>query len=285
MLTLFYTILTLSFLGALAAVILFYVVQKFYVEEDPRIDDVERMLPGANCGGCGFAGCRGFAVAAVEQDDISNLSCPVGGADTLQVVAEYLGKVPAAVLPQVATLKCGGCIEKRPRTNYYDGARSCSIASSLYIGESGCASGCLGFGDCVASCGFGAMWIDEESGLVEIDDELCVACGACVNSCPRAIIELRKKMPKNKAIYVACNSKEKGAKVMKSCKAGCIGCSKCAKVCSFEAITIQNNLAYISAESCKLCRKCVAECPTKAIVMVNLTMPKKAAKDSGSAKA
>ncbi len=273
MLNLLYTILTLSALGALAALILFYVVQRFNVEEDPRIDEVESMLPGANCGGCGFAGCRGFATAAVEQDDISNLNCPAGGADMMAEVAAYLGKVPAEVMPQTATLRCGGCLAKRPKTNLYDGAKSCSVISSLYVGETGCASGCVGLGDCVTSCKFDAIYINEETGLAEIDAELCVACGACVTACPKSLIELRKRWPKNRSIYVACSSKEKGAKVMKACKVGCIGCSKCLKACPFNAITVENNLAYIDHTTCKLCRKCVAECPTKAIAMVSFVQP------------
>ncbi len=267
---LFYTVLTLSLLGVVSAVILYFVVQMFRVEEDPRIDEVEKMLPGANCGGCGFAGCRGFASAMVAQEDISQLYCPVGGAEPMQAIASYLGKTPAEKMPQTATLKCGGCNEKRPRTNSYDGAKSCAIASSLYVGESGCAAGCLGFGDCVAVCQFGAMAINEQTGLVEIDAEKCTACGACIKSCPRSLIELRKRWPKERAIYVACNSTLKGAQVMKACKAGCIGCGKCVKECAFGAIEVKNNLAYIDPMKCKLCRKCVNVCPTGAILMKNL---------------
>ena len=144
---LFYTILTLCALGVLSAVILYFVAQKFRVEEDPRIDEVEKMLPGANCGGCGFAGCRGMADALVKQDDISALFCPVGGGDCMKAVAAYLGKSAPEKEPQVATVRCGGTCDKRPRTDEYNGARSCAVASSLYVGETGCAFGCLGFGD------------------------------------------------------------------------------------------------------------------------------------------
>ncbi|MFI3318721.1 MAG: RnfABCDGE type electron transport complex subunit B [Rikenellaceae bacterium] len=267
---LLYTIITLCVLGVVAAVILYYVVQKFKVEEDPRIDEVEKMLPGANCGGCGFAGCRGFAGALVEQDDISSLFCPVGGGTTMSSVASYLGKAAAEKAPQTATLKCGGTCEKRPKTNVYDGASSCAVVASLYGGESGCAYGCLGLGDCVKACSFGAMSINESTGLVEIDPEKCTACGACVKACPKSVIELRKRWPKDRAIYVACASKDKGAAVMKSCKAGCIGCGKCVKACAFDAITVENGLAYIDPLKCKLCRKCVNECPTQAIKLINM---------------
>ena len=264
------TILTLSLLGILAAVVLYFVAQKFKVEEDPRIDEVEKMLPGANCGGCGFAGCRGMADALVKNDDISALFCPVGGGDTMKGIAAYLGKAAAEKQPEVATVRCGGTCEKRPRTNDYNGVRSCAVASSLYVGETACAYGCLGYGDCVAACAFDAIHINPETGIAEVDAEKCTACGACVKACPKKIIELRKKWPKGRAVYVGCVSKDKGAVVMKACKAGCIGCGKCEKVCAFGAITIENNLAYIDSQKCKLCRKCVNECPTGAIKLVGM---------------
>ena len=282
---LLYTILTLCVLGILSAVILYVVAQKFRVEEDPRIDEVEKMLPGANCGGCGFAGCRGMADALVKQDDISSLFCPVGGGDTMKAVAAYLGKAAPEKEPQVATVRCGGTCEKRPRTNEYNGARSCAVASSLYIGETGCAFGCLGYGDCVAACTFGAITIDPATGLPVVDPDKCTACGACVKACPKKIIELRKKWPKNRAVYVSCVSKDKGAVVMKACKAGCIGCGKCEKVCAFDAITVENNLAYIDPQKCKLCRKCVNECPTGAIRLVGMEPLPKEPKASAAAKA
>lgn len=280
--TLIFTILTLCILGIVAAVVLYFVAQKFKVEEDPRIDDVEKMLPGANCGGCGFAGCRAFATAMVENDDILNLYCAVGGADCMSRIAGYLGKAAPTKEPLVATVRCGGTCEKRPRTNTYVGASSCAVVSSLYVGETGCSYGCLGYGDCVAVCAFDAIHINPETGLAEVDPDKCTACGACVKACPKGVIELRKKWPKNRAIYVSCVSKDKGAAVMKACKAGCIGCGKCFKVCEFGAITIENNLAFIDSTKCRLCRKCVGECPTGAIKMIGLAplVKKEAAADA-----
>ena len=267
---LLFTVLTLCVLGVLSAVVLYFVARKFKVEEDPRIDEVEKMLPGANCGGCGFAGCRAMAEALVKRDDISELFCPVGGGDTMKAVATYLGKAAPEKEPRVATVRCGGTCEKRPRTNTFDGARSCAVVSSLYVGETACAYGCLGYGDCVTACAFDAIRINPETGIAEVDADKCTACGACVKACPKGLIELRKKWPKGRAIYVSCMSKDKGAVVMKACKAGCIGCGKCGKVCEFGAITIQNNLAFIDSDKCRLCRKCVNECPTGAIKIIGL---------------
>lgn len=273
--TIVFTLISLVSLGVLAAVILYFVAQKFKVEEDPRIDETEAMLPGANCGGCGFPGCRGFAEALVKADDISNLNCPVSDSSAMQTIAKYLGHEAAKQEPKVAVLRCNGSCENRPRTNNYNGAESCTIAHNLYAGNTGCQFGCLGHGECVDACNFDAMHMDPITGLPVINADNCVACGACVKACPRNIIELRNKGKKDRRIFVSCVNEDKGGVARKACTAACIGCGKCAKTCPFDAITVENNLAYIDYNKCKLCRKCVSVCPTNAIHEVNFP-PKKA---------
>ncbi len=267
--TIVYTMITLSAIGAAAAVILYFVAQKFKVYEDPRIDEVESALPGANCGGCGYAGCRAFAEACVKENDLSALFCPVGGNDCMSDVAGVLGLEAVAQDPRVAVVRCNGTCEHRPKTNQFDGASSCAVASSLYSGDTGCQYGCLSHGDCVASCDFDAIHMNPETGLPEVVDDKCVACGACVEACPKDLIELRKKAKKDRKIYVSCRNEDKGGVARKACSVACIGCSKCFKVCPFDAITMNNNLAFIDSDKCKLCRKCVVECPTSAIVELN----------------
>ncbi len=165
------TIISLGTLGTLSAIILYFVAQKFKVFEDPRIDQVEEVLPAANCGGCGFPGCRAFAEALVKADDISDLNCPVGGAETMSAAASILGKEVAAAAPMIAVLRCNGTCSNRPKVTQYDGAGSCTIASSLYGGETGCSFGCYGLGECVDACNFNAMYMDKETGLPVIDED------------------------------------------------------------------------------------------------------------------
>lgn len=263
--TILITIISLSLLALTSAVILYFVAQKFKITEDPRIDEVQALLPAANCGGCGFAGCRNFSEALVKSETLDGLNCPVGGASVMGQIASLLGKTAPVVDPKVAVLLCNGTPENRPRTSTYDGASECRIANNLYIGETDCSYGCMGYGDCVRSCTFNAMFINTETGLPVIVDEKCVACGACVRACPRNLIELRKKAKKERKIYVACSNCDKGGPARRACKVACISCNKCLNVCKFDAITIENNLAYIDAEKCTFCRKCVSECPTGAI--------------------
>jgi electron transport complex protein RnfB len=267
--TILITIISLSLLAFLSGVILYLVARRFKVYEDPRIDEVQAVLPAANCGGCGFAGCRNLAEALVKADTFEGLNCPVGGASVMAEAARILGKTAPVVDPTVAVLLCNGSPESRPRTSQYNGASDCRISHSLYIGETDCSYGCLGNGDCERACAFDALHMNPVTGLPVIIDDKCVSCGACVKACPRHLIELRKKAKKDRKIYVACSNCDKGGPARRACKVACIACNKCFKVCEFNAITIENNLAYIDAFKCTFCRKCVTECPTDAIIELN----------------
>ena len=167
--TVIWTIAIITVLGLLLALVLFLVAKKFKVEEDPRIDEVEKVMPGANCGGCGFAGCRAFAEAAVKASDLDSIFCPVGGNDVMTQVAAILGHEAKVKAPQVAVVRCNGTCEARPLVNEYDGFASCAVKAALYAGDTACAYGCLGCGDCVAACQFGALSMDPATGLPVVD--------------------------------------------------------------------------------------------------------------------
>ena len=268
-----WTIAVVTVMGLVLALVLYLVAERFKVEEDPRIDLVEKAMPGANCGGCGFAGCRAFAESAVKAPNLDSHFCPVGGNDTMKNVAAILGYEVKAKAPEVAVVRCNGTCTARPRVNNYDGYPSCKVKAALYSGDTGCAFGCLGCGDCVAACQFGALSMDPETGLPVVDEEKCTGCGACSKACPKHIIELRPKGPRGMRVFVSCVNKDKGPVAKKACLNACIGCGICVKTCTHEAIVMENNIAYIDASKCKLCRECEAMCPTGAIHGVGFPKP------------
>lgn len=271
---LLWTLIVLVSISVVAAALLYFVSQKFKVVEDPRIDDVEAALPGANCGGCGHPGCRGFADAFVKSEDVTDFFCPVGGNSVMATISKIAGKEIVEKAPTVAVIRCAGSPKHRAELARYDGAHSCRVSAALFEGPTGCSYGCLGMGDCTLVCDFDAIHMDPETRLPVVDEEKCTACGACVRICPKRIIELRNKGPKNRRVFVSCINKDKGGIAKRSCGVACIGCAKCQQVCPFEAITVGSNLAYISYEKCKTCRKCVPVCPTGAIWEVNMPVPK-----------
>ncbi len=275
------SVISIGSLGVIAAVILYFIAQKFKVIEDPRIDQVEEILPGANCGGCGLAGCRALAEAIVKEESLEGFSCPPGGDEVMQQIAKALNLEAQESVPMIAVLRCNGSRENSPPKVKFEGANTCQFAHSLFSGEGGCPYGCLGCGDCVEACNFDAMYMDSKTGLPVILDDKCVACEACVKACPRNIIEMRKKGKKDRRIFVSCINEEKGGVARKNCKVACIGCGKCVKECKFDAITLENNLAYIDYNKCTLCRKCPPVCPTGAILEINLP-PRKEKKEENT---
>lgn len=261
--TLLIAVVSLGAIALLLALILYVVSKRFAVYEDPRVGQVAEVLPQANCGGCGFPGCSGFAAACVRADSLEGMRCPVGGQPVMDRVASILGLQAGQMEPMVAVVHCHGDCDHRPQLNIYDGTRRCAILSSLCEGESGCAYGCLGCGDCVDACTFGGLQMNPSTGLPEVNASICTACGACAQACPRGLIELR---PRNKAV-VQCANRDKGGVARKACSVACIGCSKCAKACPSGAIVLADNLACIDPQKCEACGECLKACPQGTIVM------------------
>ena len=270
-----YILTALVVLGAIAiiaAVVLYVCSKRFAVTEDPRIGEVAQALPQANCGGCGFAGCSGLAAAIVKAADggsIDGLACPVGGSETMQKIADILGMAVAEGERRIAVVRCQADCDKRKLIAQYDGLHTCRAMNACGMGETACGYGCLGCGDCAEACSFGGIKISEETGLPVVDPTLCTACGACAKACPRGVIELRPRGPKDRRLYVSCVNKDRGPASVKACDLSCIACGKCAKECAFDAISIDNNVAYIDPAKCRMCRKCEKACPRHAIVNVN----------------
>jgi electron transport complex, rnfABCDGE type, B subunit len=261
-------VLIVGLIAAAAAVVLYFTAKKFAVENNPLADKIDALLPQANCGACGKAGCRDFAnaCAAADKKTFAKLYCPVGGRSVMQGVAALLGFSAAEKAETCAVLRCNGTCRNAPDKTVYSGLGNCRVANLISAGSSGCPDGCLRFGDCVKVCRFDALHLDPETGLPVINPDKCTSCGACVNICPRKLFEIRPISQENQQVYVACRNRQKGAAARKNCSAACIACQKCVKICT--DITIENNLSYIpdTVSPARFGAELTAACPTGAIV-------------------
>ena len=254
-------ILVLGGLGFVFSIILGIAHQRLAVPVSPKEKAIRDVLPGVNCGVCGFAGCDGFAHAIVEGR--TDIVCPVGGEEVMQKISEILGIELSGVVPKVAIIHCkGGTGIAQPKYEYH-GIESCTAAKLLHRGHKVCEQGCLGFGDCVRVCPFGAITMGEDR-LPVVDYSLCTGCGKCVAACPQGIIEL---MPRANPIYVACKTTLPMKQVRLACKAGCNGCGLCEKVCPEDAVHMEGRLPVFDLDKCTRCGICVEKCPTKVIVI------------------
>jgi len=251
-------------IGGLALVfggLLGFSAKRFAVKVDPRVGKIVDVLPKVNCGGCGFANCSLFAEAVI-QESASYKGCPAGGPSAANEIAKTMGVDPVASERKAAFIKCHGVDANVKRNYIYDGPKSCIAASQLATGgNKSCTHGCIGLFSCQNICPFDAVSIDD--GLAVIDGRKCTACGKCVPVCPRNLIEI---MPEKSSIRVMCNSHDPGKVVRANCRAGCIGCAICQKVCPEGAIVMDNNLAKIDYGKCAGCMACVNKCPVKTIV-------------------
>lgn len=275
--------MVLGGIGAAGALALDRVAKRFHVEEDPLVGEVEELLPGANCGGCGLKGCHDFAVQCVKAGKLDGFYCPSTGQEGMDKIAAVMGCTSTERTPDVTVMKCAGTKATKTAFNSkYEGPRKCAIMN-MTAGDYDCDNSCLGCGDCIEACPWDAITYNSEKGIVEINASKCVGCGKCVTACPRYIIELRPVGRRDRRVWVACGNCQKGAITRKQCTVGCIGCGLCVKQCKFDAISINNNHAYIDAGKCVTCGKCIGVCPTGAIHSVNVTVNKtKKGDDNGS---
>lgn len=252
---------TVSVTGLLIGIFLGLAGEKFKVIVDEREEKIIGVLPGNNCGGCGYAGCSGLASAIVKGEAPVN-GCPVGGNSVAEKVSEIMGVEATSGAKKVAYVRCQGDCDKAANNYEYTGSTDCHAL--LFVPDGGpkkCKYGCLGGGSCVKACPFDAISII--NGIAVVNKEKCTSCGNCVKECSQGLIEL---VPYDKQVRVSCFSKDKGPAAMKTCQTACIGCGICAKNCPFEAITIENNLAVIDYDKCKNCGLCATKCPRNSII-------------------
>jgi electron transport complex protein RnfB len=256
-------VLCVGGLALIFGLILGLSARKFAIEPDPDVERIISVLPGANCGGCGFPSCGMFAQRVVNGDAAYN-GCPAGGADTAAEIARQIGVDADAPSRKVAFIKCNGSNDNI-RINYiYDGPKSCVAASQLATGgNKSCSYSCIGLESCKHACPFGAIKMSR--GIAVVIREKCTACGKCVSICPKSLIEI---VPDKSKVRVLCNSSDKGKTVRINCRAGCIACGICQKTCREGAVSLENNIAKIDYEKCTLCGECVTKCPTKTIKAV-----------------
>ncbi len=261
--------------GLLIGVFLGFAGIKFKVETDEREEAILGVLPGNNCGGCGYAGCSGLASAIVKGEAPVN-GCPVGGAAVGAQVAQIMGQEASESKPMTAYVMCGGNCDRAGADYEYYGEKDCHMKAFVPNGgPKKCNFGCLGDGACVSVCQFDAIHI--VNGIAVVDESKCKACGQCVKECPKHLIEL---IPQESITRVNCSSKDKGPVVMKACEVGCIGCGLCAKNCPSDAIVITDMLAHIDYDKCTGCGICVEKCPKKCIRIYGAGVTKSAKEES-----
>lgn len=253
-------VIALGALGLVLGLGLGIAAKVFAVKTDPTVEKVRGLLPGANCGGCGFPGCDGFA-KALAAGEAKPAACVVVSADNLKAIGEALGVQAVAGSKKVARVLCQGNSENCAPKYYYMGVSDCRAAAALAGGPRSCRFGCVGLLTCARACQFGAIHLNDK-GIAEIDESKCTGCAVCVAACPKNVI---KVMNKDNDVYVRCRTVDKGKTVTVACKAGCIACGICVKKCPEGAITLVDNLPVIDYDKCTECGTCVAACPRKVI--------------------
>lgn len=256
------TALTIGGIGLTCGAALALAARFLAVDEDPRVAEIEEILPGANCGGCAYAGCADYAKAIVMDGAAINL-CTPGGAEVLELLAHHMGVDAEAAERTVAIVLCGGDNDKAVRTFAYSGVADCTAAQAVGGGEKGCTYGCLGYGSCARVCPSGAIEVTPNQ-IAVVHPGLCIGCGACVKVCPRSLI---KMIPASRTIHVLCSSKDKGPTVKKICSVGCIGCTLCTKLAPDEAIKMDGTLAVVDYAKPLDTDAVVEKCPPKCIVL------------------
>ncbi|MBE6643339.1 MAG: RnfABCDGE type electron transport complex subunit B [Ruminococcaceae bacterium] len=256
-------------IGLVLGLMLAFVSKIFAVKSNPRVDEIVELLPGANCGGCGYASCKALA-EAIERGEAKTNSCRATSEENVKKISKIMGVEAEAAVRMRAQVMCSGTHDKVRMKYIYEGPKDCLAAVKLGGGTKVCLNGCIGYGTCVAKCNFNAIKI--EDGVAKIDYDKCTGCGACVSACPKNIIKL---IPYHSAYWVGCMSVDNGKMTVKNCDVGCIGCRICEKNCEAGAIKIENFVASIDYDKCTGCGECAMKCPRHIIRTGNLARHEK----------
>lgn len=258
-----------SVIGVLSGLLLAAASKVMAVDVDERAEGLAELLPGANCGACGFSGCYGYAAALSDGQTQDTALCAPGGNEVSKALAAYLGVSAGEVLPTAAVVLCQGINSNAGEKMDYVGVKSCKMAVQLFGGPKDCIYGCVGFGDCIEACPYNAIHICD--GVARVNPLACRACKKCVASCPKKIIEMIPlHLPR---AAVLCKNRDKGNVTRKECKAGCLGCMRCQKICPLGAVTVIDNVAHVDYEKCTGCGECAKVCPVHCIDIMLLGEP------------
>jgi electron transport complex, RnfABCDGE type, B subunit len=256
-------VLIVSGIGLFCGLILAVASIVMAVPKDEKAEAIREMLPGANCGACGFSGCDGYAKAMSSGEAQPGL-CTVGGVAVAKTISEYLGCGTADVQAKAALVHCLGSYDYTSDKTVYEGIETCAGAALVAGGTASCQYGCMGLGDCSKACPYGAISVC--NGVARVDTAHCKGCSLCVKACPKHLISL---VPVKKQAVVRCSNCDKGAATNKVCKIGCIGCMKCEKTCTHDAVHVSDSRATVDPEKCVGCGECVAVCPRHCITMMD----------------
>lgn len=257
------SLIIVTSIGMIGGVILVATALVMHAPLDETTEQILEVLPGANCGSCGYDGCAEYASSIVDDEEETSL-CVTGGPEAAKKIVAILGADGGEVFLLHAVVACGGdCSQTKKVMDFQGEVKTCLGAKNLYDGDGACRHGCLGYGDCVSHCAFHAITVTD--GVAEINKELCSGCGSCQSYCPKDLISIRPVHERKP--FVACSNPDKGTETVDICKVGCVACQKCVTVCPRKAISMNQCVAVIDQEKCIACQKCLKACPRNVIIV------------------
>lgn len=252
-------LIPLAVIGIAVGIILGICSNRLKTKTGGIVEKLTAILPGKDCGACGYPSCEAFANALANKEVRPN-KCSIAEIGTIAQLARMSGQKAYRTQKMRAQIMCSGTTDLAPKKFKYDGIMDCVSVAQLGTGDKSCPYGCLGYGTCVKVCPFNAIKV--ENGVAVVEYEKCVGCGLCADACPKHLIRM---VPYDSEYWVGCHARSKGETVKSYCGVGCVGCGICADNCSVDAIKVVNNLAIIDYKKCIQCGTCFEKCPRSTI--------------------